>query len=122
MKIGEVIARVDELRRNDIDKKEKVRWLSRLDWKVKHKLIDTHQGAAQVDFAGYNEHTSMDTDLLVPEPYDEMYEHYLIAQIEYAHQQEDRYNNAIDLFDQVWDEFAKWYIHTHKPIPIKLKF
>ena len=122
MKIGEVIARVDELRRNDIDKKEKVRWLSRVDWKVKHQLIDTHQGAEQVDFAGYNEHTSMDTTLLVPEPYDEMYEHYLISQIEYAHQQEDRYNNAKDLFDQAWDEFAGWYNSTHMPKPHKLKF
>lgn len=122
MKIGEVIERVGQLRQNRYDRKEKIQWLSRLDWRVKHEIIDTHQGAEQVAFTGYDENTSMDTELLVPAPYDEMYEHYLTAQIEYADQQEDRHNNAIDLFDQVWNRFAAWYNRTHMPKPQNFKF
>lgn len=122
MKIGEVIERVNQLCQNSYDRKEKIRWLSRLDWRVKNEIINGRQGEEQVNFVGYDENTSMETVLLVPEPYDEMYEHFLIAQIEYADHQEDRHNNAIALFDQVWDRFAGWYIRTHMPKTINLKF
>ena len=122
MKIGEVIERVDQLRQNSYDRKEKVRWLSRLDLRVKHEIIDTHQGAEKVDFTGYAEDADKDTELLVPAPYDEMYEHYLTAQIEYADHQEDRHNNAIDLFDQVWSRFTAWYNRTHMPKTQNFKF
>lgn len=122
MKIGEVIEQVDVLRRNHYGQKEKIGWLSQLDHRVKHKIIDTHEGADAVTFAGYDENTSLDTELLVPAPYDEMYLRYLVAQIEYCDQQEDRYNNAIDLFQSAWDDFACWYNRTHMPIGPRMRF
>lgn len=122
MTIREAIGEVDRLRKNTYAQKDKISWLSRLDLRVKHKVLDTHQGNPAADFAGYNEKTELDTQLLVPAPYDEMYLRYLEAQMEYYDQQEDRYNNAIDLFDSIWDDFVKWYNRNHMPLGQKLKF
>lgn len=122
MTIGEVIAQVDALRRNTYGEAEKIRWLSQLDQRVQRRIIDTHEAAEAVSFAGYDETTDQGTVLLVPAPYDEMYLHYLIAQIEYFDQQENRYNNANGLFESVWNDYACWYNRTHMPIGPRLKF
>ena len=122
MKLGEVIEKVDRKLKNSIPRGEKIRWLSQLEWRVKHQIIDTHQGAEKTAFSGYDENTETDTELLVPAPYDEMYLYYLEAKIEYQNQQEDRYNNAMDLFDEKWAAFAGWYNRTHLPIAHKLKY
>lgn len=122
MKLGEVIEKVNRKRQNSIPYEEKVRWLSQLEWKVKHRIIDTHQGGQSVSFSGYDENTDKETVLLVPAPYDEMYLLYLEAKIHYADQQEDQYNNAMDLFEEQWADFAAWYNRTHMPVAHKLKF
>ena len=122
MTIAEAIEQVDVLRRNHYGQKEKIAWLSRLDHRVKHKIIDTHEGGKDIAFDGYDENTSLDTEMLIPAPYDEMYLSYLVAQIEYYDQQEDRYNNAIDLFQSVWNDFAYWYNRTHMPLGSRLRF
>lgn len=122
MTIAEIITQVDSLRRNTYEQKEKIRWLSQLDQRVKSRIIDTHEGGTDVTFTGYNEDTDTEAVLLVPAPYDEMYLHYLIAQIEYFDQQEGRYNNANSLFESVWNDYASWYNRTHMPIGSQLKF
>lgn len=122
MTIEQVIAQVDKLRRNTYDRKEKIRWLSQVEMRVRHKIIDTHEGAPAEPFAGYDETTPRETVLLVPAPYDELYLRYLEAQMEYYDQQEERYNNAMDLFDAAWLEFAKWYNRNHMPLEQKLKY
>lgn len=122
MTIGEAIARVDTLRRNTYGEAEKIRWLSQLDQRVWRRIIDTHEASEAVSFTGYDETTDQGTVLLVPAPYDEMYLHYLIAQIEYFDQQENRYNNANSLFESVWYDYACWYNRTHMPVGHRLKF
>lgn len=122
MTICEAINQVDSLRRNTYDRKEKIQWLSRLDQRVKSRIIDTHEGGQSVAFTGYDENTDEDTVLLVAAPYDEMYLHYLIAQIEYHDQQEKCYNNANRMFESVWTDFACWYNRTHMPIGTRLRF
>lgn len=122
MTIAEMIAQVDSLRRNTYEQPEKIRWLSQLDQRVKSRIIDTHEGGSHVTFTGYDEDTDEGTVLLVPAPYDEMYLHYLIAQIEYFDQQESRYNNANRLFESVWNDYACWYNRTHMPIGPQLRF
>lgn len=122
MKLGEAIELVDRLRPNTYDRKDKIRWLSQLDMRVKTLVIDTHEGGDAVTFNGYNENTDLETVLLVPAPFEEVYERWLTAQIEYYDMQEDRYNNAMDLFNTVWEAFRCWYNRTHCPKGRNFKF
>ena len=116
MTIQEVIDLVDRSLVNTQDKRDKVRWLSQLDMRVKLEIIDTHVGGSSVVFNGYNEQTAGNTELLIPEPFCEIYQRYLEAQIHYANQEEDRCNNASDAFAVLWNAFRNWYNRHHMPV------
>lgn len=115
MTIAEAISKVDELKPNTYTTEEKVEWLSNLDARVKTQVIDAHECADQFYFYGYDIETDMDTELLVCKPYEEMYLRWLEAMIDYHNSEDDRYNNAIILFNNSYDGFKKHYTRTHMP-------
>lgn len=54
--------------------------------------------------------------LLVKPPYDNLYDLYLLAQIDFHNQETESYNNSALAFNQAMDEFKKEYHRTHLPI------
>lgn len=116
MTIQEVIDQVDRHLVNTYDKKDKIRWLSRVDGRVKTEIIDAHVGGEAVTFNGYDEKTDVNTQLLIPELFGEIYLRYLEAQIHYANQEEERCNNASDAFEVKWREYRNWYNRNHMPL------
>lgn len=116
MKIIEAITRLDELKFNTYIPTDKVEWLSRLDNMVKKNIIDTHEGAEDVIFTGYDESTDIQTELLVPVPYDEMYLRWLEAQIDYHNGEYDKYNNAIIMFNTTYEAYQAFYTRNHLPV------
>ena len=122
MTIIEAINGIDSLKHNTYTQSDKVKWLSRLDAMVKRLIIDTHENADDFDFKGYDEDTDMDTELLVPAPFDEVYLRWLEAQIDYANGEYNKYNNAISMYQTAYDGFANYYNRTHMPLGSKLKY
>ena len=122
MTIQEAITQVDTGLNNTYTQKEKIGWLSLLDQRVKLQIIDTHEGAENVIFNGYDESTDKATMLLVPAPFDEIYLRWLESQIHYRNQEEDRCNNATDAFNVLWAEFRNYYNRQHMPLGTKLRF
>lgn len=115
MKISEVISKVDALKPNTYTTEDKVDWLSNLDARVKSQIIDTHEVAEEIIFTGYDS-TDMQTELLVPAPYDEVYLRWLEAMIDYYNSEEDRYNKAVILFNNAYEGYKKFYTRTHMPL------
>lgn len=120
MTIQEAISQLDSRLTNVCTQLEKIAWLSTLDSRVKNLIIDTHEGAEAVHFDGYTESTDLNTVLLVPAPYDEMYLRWMEAQIHYINQEEARCNNANDAFEVLWVEFWRDYNRKHMPKGAKL--
>lgn len=116
MKIVEAINKIDSLMHNTYNQVDKVAWLSELDSDVKRLIIDTHEGAEAVTFTGYDGNTDMQTELLVPSPFDSVYLRWLEAQIHYHNGEYDRYNNAIIMYNTAFDAFAAYYNRTHRPV------
>ena len=116
MRISEAISKVDALKPNTYTPEDKVEWLSTLDGRVKSQIIDTHQCNEPIYFYGYDSIADQETELLVPAPYDEMYLRWLEAMIDYHNSDDDRYNNAIILFNNVYEGYKKHYTRTHMPI------
>ncbi len=56
-----------------------------------------------------------DAELLLPEPYDSYYTHYLAAQMDAALGETDRYANEMQLANENQQEFAAWCRHTYLP-------
>ena len=115
MKIAEAIYKVDALKPNTYTQGDKIEWLSTLDAKVKSQIIDAHECNEPVSFDGYDIVNDQDTELLVPAPYDEMYLRWLEAMIDYHNSDDDRYNNAIMLFNNAYEGYKKYYTRTHMP-------
>ena len=115
MTIAEVISKVDALKPNTYTPEDKVDWLSNLDARVKAQIIDAHEGCNIHFFYGYDSFADQDTILLVPAPYDEMYLRWLEAMIDYHNSEDERYNNAIMLFNNAYEGYKKHYTRTHMP-------
>ena len=122
MKIIEAINRIDSLKHNTYSNNEKLAWLSRMDSMVKRLIIDTHEGGEGITFTGYDDRTDLNTELLVPAPFDEMYLRWLEAQIDYTNGEYDKYNNAILMYQAAYDGYANYYNRNHMPKGQKMKF
>ena len=116
MTIIEAINRANALMHNTYNQTDKVEWLSRLDSMAKRQIIDNHEGSENVIFNGYTTETPMDTVLLVPAPYDEVYLRWIEAQIHYHNGEYDKYNNAIIMFNTAFEAYAAYYNQNHRPV------
>ena len=118
----EAINTLDSMKHNSYSQSDKVAWLSRLDALVKLLIIDTHEGDGDVTFTGYDEATSPETPLLVPAPFDEIYLRWMEAQIDYANGEYTRYNNAITLYNTVFEAYRNHYHRLHMPKGKRLRY
>jgi hypothetical protein len=113
MTILQALEQIDELVHNTYSQEQKIGWLSDLDAMVKEQVIDTHEGAEEVIFTGYDGNTPMDTVLLVPTPYQEVYLHYLEGKICYYNGEQGKYNQAMEQHKAVLRAFVNHYNATH---------
>ena len=122
MTIAEAINKTDSIKPNNYSLPEKIAWLSTLDGKIKVDIIDTHEGYENVSFSGYDEDINMDTVLLVPAPFDNIYLRWLEAQIDYANSEYPKYNNSITMYNAEYDAFAKYYTRNNMPLSAGKRF
>lgn len=116
MLIREAIEACDILKPNRFTYAEKVRWLNELDGMTKAEIIDTHEGTGPADFSGYDENTDIDTKLLIPAPYSELYIYYLFSKIDFFNAEYTRYNNSMAMFNGLYSQYAAHYNRSHMPV------
>lgn len=122
MTIMEAISRVNDRKHNTVGQEEKLAWLSQVDMSIKRQIIDTHEGGEGTVFDGYSSDTDLETQLLVPQPFDIIYLHWLEAQIDYRNGEPDRYNASIMLYNAAWENFENYYNRTHMPLKRGCRF
>lgn len=116
MTIGEVLERVQAERPGESGEAELIRWLSQLDGRWRREMLETHAPGVSGAFAGYTPSTAQTTALLIAPPFDEVYMHYLYAQIDQRLGEIDRYLNDAQLFNALWEEAEKSYHSSHLPL------
>lgn len=115
MTIQEAIARVDELMPNQYSTEQKVRWLSTLDGKIWHEVIQTHAGCAfaYYPFGGYE---TDDEELIVKPPYaDDVYGYYLQSRIAAENNEISKYDQYSTLFNRAYADWTNFYTRSHMP-------
>ena len=120
MTILEATRQVDGLRHNTFTQEDKIRWLSQVDGQVYREVICTHEGS--VPFRDYDAQTPLEQELLVPMPFEELYLHYLEAQMDYYQGETDRYNRAMAMYQAVLSAFTNHYNRTHLPLGEKFQY
>ena len=122
MTIIELITDVDEMKPNGYEQIYKIQWLSQLDGRIKDEIIDTHEGGEGVSFSGYDASTPLNTELLVTQPYDDVYRYWLEAQIDYANGEYTKYNNSMSMFNEAYSAYSRYYNKTHMPKGKSIKY
>ena len=115
MTIMEALNRIDTLKPNTYSNPEKIKWLSILDGMIKTEIIDTHEGGEDVIFEEYAEDGDLTKPLLVPAPYDDIYIHWLSAQIDYTNGEYGKYNNSKLAYNSSLMAFSQHYNGKNKP-------
>lgn len=122
MTILEAIQKVDALKPNTYTQPEKVNWLSMLDGIIKSEIIDTHEGWKDVEFNGYNDDTNLNTKLLCPEPWSEIYISWLESKIDYYNGEYVKFNNSITKYNENFSAYSNHYNKWHKPLGTRLRY
>ena len=86
----QVLDRVDALLPNGYARAEKLRWLAQAEGFVLREIRRVTGALPPLED---------DEPLTVEAPYDELYRHYVEAQIHYANGETARYNNAVSLWN-----------------------
>ena len=117
MKVRNAIEEADTLKVNMYPTEIKIKWLRRLELRIKREIIDTHkynEGEEEItvpDEDGFD----LESDLIVGEPWSEMYVHWLEAQIDYNNMEYDGFNAANAMFESVFESFRNAYNEEHMP-------
>lgn len=120
MTIREAVSAADKIKQGNVySEREKIGWLSTLDGIIKKEIIDTHEGAENIQFGGYDNETDVDTELLVYEPYTNVYVYYMAAQIDLNDGEITKYSNDMTLFNNAYRMFSDSFNRLHKPLGIK---
>lgn len=100
MKIMQAITQLDGLIPNIYSTEEKVQWLSQVEGLV---LATVFPGKV---FDGYDGETDVETEMLIPKPFDAIYLRWLEAQVHYYNGEMDRYNNAILVYRDLLESYS----------------
>lgn len=116
MTIQAAIDLIDSLKPNMFSDQQQVAWLSDLDGMIWREIIQTHEGAPETPFTGYDQDTQPDTALLAPAPYSDVYKHYLASRMDIANRDNNEYAKDMALFATAWQTLCDYWNRTYMPI------
>lgn len=125
---------IDRLIPNTYEDEDKLRWIDELDGMVKRlvfqwdekylKELEAQHESGQLTDEQYQEMLDktkpysypedMDTELLIPHPFEDVYTLFLEAKIDYYNREYGNYNNSVLRFETMFDEYKKAYIREHR--------
>lgn len=116
MTVQQAIDRIDTLKPNRFPTHQKVAWLSDLDGMVWREILLEHEGHECYNgFSSYDPETDANTELLVPAPYIDIYQHYMATQMDIANAESGKYAQDMQLFNSAWTTFGDYWTRTHMP-------
>lgn len=104
---NKVIEIVDSIKLNSYDEETKFRWIGDLENIIKNQVIQ------EDNFKPLEYPNDADAELAVPAPFDNVYQLYVEAMIDYYNKEFGNYNNSNAMFDARFTEYKKDYIRKH---------
>ena len=117
MTIQAAIDMIDTLKPNMFPHHQKVAWLSDLDGMIWREIVLTHEGVKPgAVFNGYDQDTEPGTELLVPEPYTDIYKHYMASKMDIANRETGEYAKDNVLFNNAWQTLCDYWNRKYMPL------
>lgn len=111
MKLGEVISYVDGIKPNAFTNEDKTRWINEAEGMVQTDIFLL----APEEIITYDFENDRETTLLVRPPHDKIYAAYLVAMIDFANGEYNKYQNTHQMFNANYAEFMNWFATNYRP-------
>lgn len=116
MTVQQAIERANEMRMGNSSTDEmKIRWLSELDGMIYNDVIRKHKGNESKIMPEYSTDNT-NAELIVEAPYDVLYVYYLMAQIDLAASEINKYNASVQLYNSALSNYKNYYRRNHRPL------
>lgn len=115
MTLKDLIKHVDDIKPNAFSPEVKTAWVNEIEGMVQTKVLLISD--VETVFS-YDWKTDKNVTLAVDPPHDKLYAPYLMAKIDFANGEFDRYQNSMQMFNQFWNEFMCWFGDTYRPADI----
>ena len=109
--VSSVITRVDDIKPNAFSNETKTQWLNEVEGMVQTEVFLW----ASEQIITYDYATNADTELLVQPPHDKLYWAYLTAMIDFANGEYNKYQNSMEMYNEYYRNFVRWFANTYKP-------
>jgi hypothetical protein len=109
MTINKALEIADDLRPNAFTPDRKAEWVIAVDGRVNAEVVKA------TDYAAPEYPADQETELLVPSPYDDIDQIYVMAQIALYQKDYDEYNALGQTFNDQFKAYASYYNRTHSP-------
>ena len=120
MKLKEMLDYIDDLRPNSYGTDNKLKWINEIEADVVKMICKTEEGKTFV-WVPYKD-IDMDKTLLMPNEYSDAYYHYILAKIYYNDDEISRYNNEIQMFNNIYSQFKAEYTRNHRHASISIHY
>lgn len=120
--INDILSKVAEVKPNQYEDAVLAGWLGVIDGKIIDEVFRTHE-EPEGGFPEFHAYTENDlgTEMLVPDPYSELYIYYLFAMIDFHNGETARYADSMQMFNYAYSQFCNYYNRTHMPIGAKMR-
>lgn len=115
MKLNEAIMRVQTLKPSQYSIEDMARWVSDLDSLLYKEVAVWHEDMEETAHGPYDPETDGETELMVPDPYSDIYVKYLIAQIDFYNSEISRYNQSMIMYNSALSAYSDWLNRNHVP-------
>lgn len=115
MNVAGVIEQYNTEYHNSVEDNLKISWIKKCEMMIINDTILTHEDAPSGEFLDEHINTfDINTELLVPEPYDDIYIHYLAQRTAMNNNDLKMYNTSSELYNNVLLKYKQKYNREHK--------
>jgi hypothetical protein len=123
MSIQEALDTLDEKKPNTMSPRLKMKALTVIEQLVHDEIVMRHEHTPEQEAKPvYTEDSDPQTELVIPDPYSEIYVDWLMCEVDRQNQEDARYNVDRALFDNSWGTMSDWYTRNHIPTQAAREF
>lgn len=114
MKVKDAIEKTNQLKSNAYSEEDMSVWLSELENYAIESIFNRATGEDR-EKVSYSYEEDGEKELMIPDPYSEIYIYYLAAKIDLWNKELDSYNNNTSMYNAAYASFASKYRRDHLP-------
>ena len=117
MTIQKALDKADEMLPNLMSRQLKIGFLTEIEQYIHREIIMKHEHTEEQEtIPEYTEGTDPGTQLLIPDPYSNLYYYYLMYKISEQNLEFDKVNVFNSEFENKYDTMSDWYTREHMPL------